>query len=90
MQLTLEIPDDIVRGLPLPADERQRRLQVELGCLLYAKGWLSYGQAARVAECDAYRFGLELGDRNIPRNLSEKDVEHELAYASRQLYVSRL
>ena len=90
MQLTLSIPDDVARALPLPQDERRRRLQVELGCLLYAKGWLSYGQAARVSECDAYRFGLELGDRNIPRNLTDADVEHDLADASRQQYVSRL
>ena len=54
MQLTLSIPDDVARALPLPQDERRRRLQLELGCLLYAKGWLSYGQAARVSEMTGF------------------------------------
>jgi predicted HTH domain antitoxin len=90
MQLTLEIPDDVARALPLPEGERQQRLQTEMACLLYAKGWLSYGQAVRVSGLDYHRFGLELGDRNIPRNQTAADVEHDLAYASRQQHVSGL
>ena len=90
MQLTLEIPDDLLRALPVPREEQQRRLQTELACLLYAKQWLSFGQAARVAGLDHDRFGMELGDRNISRHYSEEDVEADLAYASRQQYVSNL
>lgn len=90
MQVTLDIPDDVAAGLPLPHEERQQRLQTEMACLLYAKGWLSYGQAVRVSGLDYYRFGLELGDRNIPRHFTDADVEHDLAYASRQQHVSAL
>lgn len=91
MQLTLEIPDELLRALPLPREEQQRRLQTELACLLYSKEWLSFGQAARVARVarvDHHRFGLELGDRNIARHYLETDVEDDLAYASRQQHVS--
>lgn len=88
--LTLEAPDDVVRALPLPEGEVQGRLQIELACLLYGKGWLSYGQAVRLSGLDYHRFSLELGDRNIPRNYTAAEVEHDLAYASRQQHVSSL
>lgn len=88
MDVTVKIPDDLARSLPLPADERESRLHTEMACLLYAKGWLSYGQAVRLAGMDHFRFGLELGDRGIPRNYSREEAEHDLAYASRQQYVA--
>jgi predicted HTH domain antitoxin len=90
MQVVLEIPDDVARSLPLPQEERRQRLQTEMACLLYSKGWLSFGQAVRVSGCDYYRFGIELGDRNIPRQMTEADVDHDLAYADRQQHVSHL
>lgn len=90
MELTLKIPEDIARALPLPAEEQERRLQTEMACLLYAKGWLSYGQAAGLAGLDHYRFGLELGSRNIPRHYTEAEADHDLAYARRQQYVALL
>ena len=46
--------------------------------------------AARVAGLDHFRFGTELGARDIPRHYSEADAEDDLAYANRQQYVSRL
>lgn len=38
MELTLKIPEVVARALPLPAEEQERRLQIEMACLLYAKG----------------------------------------------------
>jgi predicted HTH domain antitoxin len=61
---------------------------MELTCLLYAKNWLNFGQAARVAGLDHFRFGTELGERDIPRHFSEADAEDDLAYANRQKHVS--
>jgi predicted HTH domain antitoxin len=90
MEVTLTIPDELARALPLPAEEQQARLQTEMACLLYAKGWLSYGQAVRLSGLDHYRFGLELGDRNIPRHYSEAEIDHDLEYANRQQHVARL
>ena len=90
MQLTLNIPDELRRALPLPLEEQQSRLQMELACLLYAKGWLSFGQAARAAGVEHHRFSVALGERDIPRHYSERDAEDDLAYANRQQHVSRL
>jgi len=33
-------------------------MQIELACRYYAKGWLSLGQAARMAKLDRYAFGV--------------------------------
>lgn len=90
MQLTLEVPDDVMRALPVPPEERRQRLQTELACLLYAKGWLSFGQGAQLAALSHDRFGWELGDRGIPRHYTEADLEHDLAYARDQRHVSDL
>jgi len=90
MNLTLEIPDDLARALPLPPEEQESRLQTEMACLLYAKAWLSFGQAARLSGLDHHRFGLELGDRDIPRHYTEEEADHDLEYASRQQHVSGL
>jgi predicted HTH domain antitoxin len=88
MDVTLKIPDEVARALPLPPNEQEERLQLELACLLYAKGWLSFGQAARLSGADHYRFAYELGDRSIPRNYSEEEIDHDLDYARHQQHVS--
>ena len=90
MDVVVTVPDELARALPLPADEQQQRLQTELACLLYAKGWLSFGQAARLSGLDQYRFGLELGDRQIPRHYTEAEAAHDMAYANRQQHVADL
>lgn len=90
MEVTLTIPDEVARSLPLPADEQQSRLQLEMACLLYAKGWLSFGQAMRLSSIDHNRFGLELGDRGIARHYTEAEAEHDLEYARRQQHVADL
>ena len=84
MALILEIPDELARALPLPSEEREQRLQTEMACLLYAKGWLSFGQAAKLSGFDGHRFSEELADRGIPRQYSEAEVDHDLRYARGQ------
>lgn len=88
MTVTLHIPEPLAGALPLPEGERTQRLQTEMACLLYAKGWLSFGQAAQVSGLDQHRFSHELADRNIPRHYSAEEVDHDLVYASRQQHVS--
>ena len=84
MALILEIPDELARALPLPSEEREQRLQTEMACLLYAKGWLSFGQAAKLSGLDRHRFSAELAAREIPRQYSEAEVDHDLGYARGQ------
>ncbi len=59
-------------------------MKIELACRYYAKGWLSFGQAARLAGLDYYSIAAEMAGRGIPRNLTRKDVEADMADARRQ------
>ena len=84
MSITLDIDEQAVASLPLHPGELERCMQIELACRFYAKGWLSLGQAARFAKLDRFAFGVELGERGIPRQYGLDDLETDLAYAGGQ------
>ena len=56
-------------------------MQIELACRYYAKGWLSLAQAARLAGLDHFAFGVELGERKIPRQYGLTEAQEDLAHA---------
>jgi len=78
MSLTLELPDEVVRAMRLPAPEKKRRAELELACALYAQGVLSGGKAAQLAGMNRLRFGQELAARNIPRHYMEENLRQDL------------
>jgi predicted HTH domain antitoxin len=80
MSITLDFDEEVLARLPLKAGERERMMQIELACRFYANGWLSLGQAARMAKLDRYAFGAALADRNIPRQYSTEDLQADLRY----------
>jgi predicted HTH domain antitoxin len=84
MAITLEVDEQALNALPLGPGERERHMQIELACRYYGKGWLSFGQAARMAALDHYAFAGELAERDIPRNYSLEDALHDIADARRQ------
>jgi predicted HTH domain antitoxin len=84
VSITLDLDDESLASLPLQPGERERLMQIELSCRFYAKGWLSLGQAARMAKLDRYAFGLELAERDIPRQYSQDDLDADLRYAGGQ------
>ena len=84
MSITLQLDDEILASLPFGPGERERHMQIELACRYYANGWLSLGQAARMASLDRHAFGVALGERNIPRQYGRDDLENDLRYAGRQ------
>ncbi len=84
MSITLELDETILAGLPLSPGERERHMQIELACRYYANGWLSFAQAARLASLDHYAFGVELGERGIPRQYGLTEAQEDLAHARRQ------
>ncbi len=67
MPITLELDEQTLRVLPLRPGERERHRQTELACRDDAKGWLSFGQAARMAALDQFAFAGEVAERSIPR-----------------------
>ena len=83
MSITLDFDEQALASLPLGPGERERHMQIELACRYYAKGWLSLAQAARVARLDQYAFGVELGERDIPRQYGLTEALEDIAHARR-------
>ena len=84
MSVTLEIDEQALASLPLGPGERERHMAIELACRYYANGWLTLGQAARMAKLDRYALGVALGERGIPRQYNLDDLEADLRYAGGQ------
>lgn len=84
MSITLDFDEDALASLPLGPGERERHMQIELACRYYARGWLSLGQAARMASLDYYAFGVQLGERGIPRQYGLTEAQEDIAHARRQ------
>lgn len=84
MSITLEVDEPTLRALPLGPGERERHMQIELACRYYAKGWLSFGQGAKMAALDHHAFACELAERDIPRNYTMEEALEDVAHARRQ------
>ena len=80
MSITLEFDEAALAKLPLGPGERERHMQIELACRYYANGWLSLGQASRLAKLDRIAFGAQLAERGIPRQYGAEDLEADLRY----------
>ena len=83
MSITLDLDDESLASLPLQPGERERHMQIELGCRYYAKGWLSFAQAARLAHLDQYAFGVQLAERDIARQYGLTEALEDIAHARR-------
>lgn len=59
-------------------------MQIELACRYYAKGWVSFAQGTRLAGLDPYAFGVELGERGIPRQYGLTEAQEDIAHARRR------
>ncbi len=84
MSITLDLDEQSLAVLPLQPGERERLMQIELSCRFYARGWLSLGQASRMAKLDRYAFGVALAERDIPRQYGLDDLDADLTYAGGQ------
>ena len=84
MSVTLELDEQALATLPLAPGERERHMQIELGCRFYASGWLTFGLGARMANLDHYAFGVALAERGIPRHYGLTEAQEDLAHARRQ------
>jgi predicted HTH domain antitoxin len=78
MTILLEIPDSVVRAMRLPPKDQRHQLKVELAVTLYAQSILSFGKACELAGMSKLEFGILLGQRNIPRQYSEQDLQDDI------------
>lgn len=81
MPMTVQISDEIVEAMQLSAPDKQRRVEIELGCALYAQSILPSASAARLAGLPRLEFLAEVGKRGIPRHYSENDLRQDLSFA---------
>lgn len=70
----MTITDDIL----LEANMSEAEVKTELAVLLYQKGKLPMGQAARLADTDRIRFQFLLASRQIPVNYDEAAFQEDL------------
>lgn len=57
MNVTLDIPDDVLAVLPMTEEERDGYLLLEIASALYARDLLSLGRAAELAGVPKFTFG---------------------------------
>ena len=84
MSITLDLDEESLRMLPLGPGERERHMQIELACRYYGRGWLTFGQAARMGGLDHFAFGAELAERGIPRDYTIAEAVEDVAHARGQ------
>lgn len=84
MNVTLDIPDDVLAVLPMPEEDRDSYLLLEMACALYAREVLSLGRAAELAGVPKITFGQEVGRRGIARHYTDAELEADLAYGRGQ------
>jgi predicted HTH domain antitoxin len=84
MSITLDFDESALASLPFGPGERERHMQIEQACRYYARGWLSLAQAARLAALDQFAFGVELGERDIPRQYGLREAQEDISHARRQ------
>ncbi len=81
MLFTLEIPDDFVEGMCLPASDAQAEVRKEVALALYARGFLSIGKATELAGVTRVEFEAVLAKRHVERPYDATELERDLAWA---------
>lgn len=76
--LMIDIPEEILFNLKIPKDNWKLELKKELAIHLYREGFLSFGNARRLAEMKKWDFHNLLGLRKIPRQYSENELEEDI------------
>lgn len=78
MRLSIEVPEDLLQAIRLPAEEIPSRLKREIAIRLYAKGLLSFGKARQLAGMTRWDFHDLLGEEGIPRRYDVEELEVDL------------
>ena len=78
MQITMDIPEDLVHAIRLPEEEIPTRLLVELAIRLYRKKLLNFGKARKLANMAYWDFYELLGKEGVQRHYDVKELEEDL------------
>lgn len=78
MQLTMDIPEDLIQAIRLPEEEIEKRLMVELAIRLYRKKLMNFGKARKLANMTYWDFYDLLGQEGVLRNYDVNELEEDL------------
>lgn len=78
MQVSIEIQEDLVQAIRIPASEIPGRLRKELAIRLYEKGLLTFGKARELAGMPRWTFHDLLGEEGIHRRYDTEELEEDL------------
>jgi predicted HTH domain antitoxin len=81
MLVTMEIPDEVVNGMRLPASDAQTEVRKEVALALYARGLMSIGKATELAGVPRSNFEAILAKRHVERPYEATELERDLAWA---------
>jgi predicted HTH domain antitoxin len=84
MLLTVELPDGVVKEMPMAAAEIQAEVRREVVVALYARGVVSLGKAVELADLNRADFEEILAQRHIERPYTLTELERDLAWAKRE------
>ncbi len=79
--MEIVIPNDVIAAMKLPKDEVERELRLDLAVILYQRGVLPLGKAAKLAGVTRREFLEELAKRRIPRHYTERELLEDVAFA---------
>jgi predicted HTH domain antitoxin len=80
-KLTVDIPDEVASALRLPPDTAEQEVRKELAVTLYARQLLPFGKARQLADLSRQDFEALLGERQVPRDYTDADLEEDIAFA---------
>lgn len=80
--MNISIPDSIVESIRLPEKRLQSEILKELAIALYSQELLSFGKAKELANMDHYEFSKLIGERDIFRHYSERELKEDLDYGN--------
>jgi len=76
--LAIQIEEDVLLALKIPAEETGARLRRELALRLYEKGLLTAGKARELARMSRWAFHDLLGEEGICRRYDAEELERDL------------
>ena len=78
MQLRINIPDNLIKAIKLPAGEIHDRLKQELAIRLYRKDMLTFGKARELSGMTVWNFHELLAKEKIRRRYDLEELNEDL------------
>ncbi len=77
-QITIEIPEHILRSVKIPPGEMNDRFKQELALRLYEQRILTFGKARELAGLTKWEFHKLCGRAGIARNYDLEELKRDL------------